>query len=151
MLSLKPIEKVIRLERFAIQNVATLVLLGCLTLTGCYQTLPTSWEKDITGKYEGGRAEFREVVEFKPGGIFCHEVFIDGKSVLNEASRWSVESGRFAINVDSFTQFYDPSTRNCSASGSPFVGYVFLPLPEGKTFSKISASVDFDFCLYRQK
>lgn len=118
---------------------------------GCYQTLPPSWQGEVPGIYEGGRSGFREVVEFRTGGIVHHEVYDGEVMIVKESSKWSVSQGSYSITVDSFTQFYDPTTRKFSSAGAAFVGYEYLPLPDGKTFTKISASVDFDFCLIRKK
>lgn len=122
-----------------------------MPVVGCYQTLPTNWEKDIPGLYEGSQAEFREVMEFKQGGICRHEVYVGGRSILNETSRWSALPNRFVIYVDNFTEFYDPAIRKFGDKGKALVGYEFRPLSEGGTFDKLAAGIEFQFCLTRKK
>jgi hypothetical protein len=55
------------------------------------------------------------------------------------------------VDLDRFTQFYDPDARKFSETGKEFISYELRPLPDRKTFSKISASVDFDYTLARKK
>jgi len=101
--------------------------------------------------YEGGKLSFREVVELRPDGTFNHELFDGVRSIYSESGRWSIPPGRYEIRVDSFTEFYDRLARNFAAQAKKYVAYQFFPLPEGKTFRKISACVDFEYCLLRKK
>ena len=100
--------------------------------------------------YEGISALFRETVEFKTDGTFHHTVVLAGRTLVSESGKWSTSPGRYVADLDRFTQFYDPVTRKFSETGTKFGSYEFRPLPDGKTFSKISASVDFDYTLARK-
>ncbi len=120
-------------------------LIGC----GAYHSLPPNWDRDLPGTYDGTVAAFRERLEFLTNGTFRHQVFEADRVLIMETGKWNVVTGEFAVKLDPFSQFYNPMSRTFSNTVSDFASYVFLPLPDGKTFSKISASVDFEFVLSR--
>ena len=122
-------------------------LAGC----GAYHSLPANWDQDLPGIYEGTSSTFRETLELKPDGNFRHQVFEADRSLCNESGKWSTLRGRFVVDLDDFTQFYDPMTDKFSGTGMPFSSYELGPLPDGKTFDKISASADFKYTLTRKK
>ena len=129
-----------------------LFLLALLALIGCgaYHSLPANWDKDLPGIYEGRSSSFRETVEFKPDGTFHHKVILNDQGLVDEMGKWSTTAGRYVVDLDRFTQFYDPVARKFSNAGKEFGSYEFFPLPDGKTFYKISANVDFDYVLTRK-
>lgn len=132
---------------------AGLLILGVFLLAGCdaYHSLPANWHQNLPGIYEGISPSFRETVELKSDGTFQHEVSLAGRAVVRESGKWSTAPGRYVVDLDRFTQFYDPVTKKFSETGKEFTSYELRPLPDGKTFSKISASVDFDYTLARKK
>ena len=125
---------------------AWLALVGC----GAYHSLPANWGKDLPGVYQGTSLAFHEIVEFKSNGTFKHKVTLNHRSLVDETGKWSTSSGRYVVNLDRFTQFYDPLARKFSEAGKEFGSYEFRPLPAGKTFNQISTSVDFDYVLTRK-
>ena len=120
-------------------------LVGC----GAYHSLPPNWDRDLPGTYDGTVSAFRERLEFQTTGTFQHQVFEADRLLIMETGKWNVITGKFAVKLDGFSQFYDPLTRSFSNTASIFLSYEFLPLPDGKTFSKISADVNFEFVLSR--
>jgi hypothetical protein len=126
------------------------VSLICLLLSGCYQTLPPNWSKDLPGLYEGKQSGFREVIDFKPDGTFYHEVFLNESSLAVESGTWAIPQNQFLVELKPFKQFYDPINNAFSTTNGNFGFYEFRPLPDGKTFSNISASVDFKYVLVRK-
>jgi len=137
-------------ERMA---VTALLVVAVFSLAGCgaYHSLPANWHQDLPGIYEGTSSTFREIVEFKRDGTFRHEVFEAGRSLCSESGKWSTSQGRFVADLNHFTQFYDPMTDKFSGTGKEFGSYELGPLPDGKTFSKISASVEFKYTLTKKK
>jgi hypothetical protein len=129
-----------------------ILFVGFLLWIGCsaYNTLPADWDKDIPGIYEGAFAPYKEVMQFNNDGTFGHEVFEGDKNIYSESGKWSVTSGQYIIHLSAFTQFYDPMNRTFTTNASVFVSYQFSPLPDGKKFFKISADVEFHFCLVRK-
>ena len=127
------------------------IVVGCLSGCGAYHNLPANWHKDLPGIYEGTSSTFREAVEFKPDGTFRHEVFDANRSLLSESGKWSTSPGQFVVELNHFTQFYDPMTERFSRTGQEFGSYEFFPLPDGKTFTKISAHVEYKYTLKRKK
>jgi hypothetical protein len=131
----------------AIQVMVTF-LIGC----SAYHSLPVDWSKQIPGRYEGTHGNLKEVMIFEVGGAYTHQVLDGTNTVIAEGGSWSVPPGNYTIVLtptESFTQFYDPLKRTFSLQGNPFMGYTYGPLPDGKVFSKISASTEFEFCLVR--
>lgn len=135
-----------------IRSTARLVLvLVAFSLIGCgaYHSLPANWDRDLPGVYEGTASSFREWMEFLTNGTFRHQVFEADRLLIMETGKWSVVIGQFAVNLDRFGQFYNPMSRTFSNTVADFASYEFWPLPDGKTFSKISADVNFEFVLSR--
>ena len=132
---------------------ATLLVTAMFSLAGCSAShnLPANWDKDLPGTYEGTSGTFREKVEFKSDGTFRHEVLEADGSLCSESGKWSVSQGRFEVILDHYNQFYDPMTGKFSETGREFGSYQFSPLPDGKTFYKISAEVDYKYTLTRKK
>lgn len=139
------------------RNIAGLfIAVGIPFMFGCWghNSLPKDWVKDVPGVYEGTSSSYTELVDFGADGRFSHELFQSGNKILTETGTWSISPGRYEIQITpakTFTQFYDPVTRKFSTTGKEFGSYVYWPLPDGKTFSKISASVEFEYCLTRKK
>jgi len=133
--------------------IAAVLVRAAFSLAGCgaYHNLPANWHQDLPGIYEGTSSTFRETVEFKRDGTFRHDVFEAGRSVRSESGKWSTSPGRFVVDLDHFTQFYDPMSDKFSGTGKEFVSYQLRPLPDGNTFNKISASVEFKYTLTRKK
>ena len=135
--------------------IALLLIIGLQVLVSCSvgNSLPKNWIKDIAGVYEGAFSSYREITEFNTNGTFRHQVFEGGKMIIAEAGKWSVFPGKYEIRLEpigKFTQFYDPMTRKFDVVGKDFGSYVYWPLPDGKTFSKISASPEYEYCLVRK-
>ena len=138
------------LKKTYYSNISYLI---CLILVSCsaYNSLPNNWDKDIPGTYEGVFNSFKEIMEFNTDGDFRHEVLEGDKSILNEHGKWSVIHGKYIINLDRFTQYYDPLTGTISTNCKHFIYYEYYPLPDGKKFYKISTDVDFRYCLTRKR
>jgi hypothetical protein len=128
--------------------ILTIFLVGC----SAYHSLPTDWSKQIPGRYEGAHGSLKEVMSFEVGGKYAHQILDGTNTVVEETGSWNVPAGRYEIVLTptgSFTEFYDPLNRTFSTQSNPAIGYTFRPLPDGKKFSKISASTKFEFCLVR--
>jgi hypothetical protein len=139
-------------RQLSVQKMSALLVLSIVApLSGCYQTLPATWGKDVPGLYEGRHSGFREVLELRSDGSFHHELFKGDQSIFAESGKWTAPPGEFIIKLDAFTQFYDPVAQKFSSEGRSFVAYQFGPLRDGKSFTKISASVDFEYCLVRKQ
>jgi len=129
---------------------AILVLSGVLALSGCAPPLPATWQNDIPGVYEGELSGFREAIEFKADGTFHHQVFQDKKAIHSESGKWSVPSGKKKLVLEPFTEFYDAMARKFSSDGNRFGHYYYWPMPDGKSFNMITASVEYEFRLVRK-
>ncbi len=133
---------------------ACLLVVGLLTSCGVGNDMPPTWVKDIPGIYEGVFGQYREVLVFSTNGDYRHEFFRGKEQITLEYGKWSAVSNIYEISIipkTSFTQHYDPMRKTFSEKGSTFSGYDYSPLSEGETFSKISASVNYEFTLVRKK
>jgi len=131
-----------------------IVLLCCCLLVqaGCAPDLPSTWEEDIPGVFEGERSGFRERIVFNADGTYKHEVYNDTNLIHSETGKWTVKKG--CIVVIQFTQFYDSMERQFTNQvGARFLTYQYAALPDGKgSFNQIStAGSDYEFRLLRQK
>jgi hypothetical protein len=136
------------------QNLSIGILI-LLILAGCsaYHSLPSDWAKDIPGTYQCTSGSYRESVVFTSDGIFLHKFFEKDKEILSESGKWNTPTSSFEIELNPtnhFTQFYDPMSKRISSTGSSFGSYIYFPLPDGKTFFKISPSPNFEYCLLRE-
>lgn len=116
--------------------------------------MPPTWVKDIPGIYEGVLGSYREVVIFSTNGDYQHEVFRGQEQVTKEFGKWAATPGMYEIFLtpkSDFTQYYDPMKRAPSEKGASYGHYYYRPLSEGDTFTKISASVNYEFTLARKK
>jgi len=126
------------------------VLIGC----SGYNSLPNTWTMDIPGTYEATRPPFKEIVEFRTDGTCLHQFFVNEHKVVSETGRWATTPGKFEISLlpdDVFSEFYDNGSRQFSTNKTSFSSYDFWPLPNGKTFSKISGFGDYAYSLTRTK
>jgi hypothetical protein len=131
----------------AIQVIVTF-LIGC----SAYHSLPVDWSKQIPGRYEGIHGNLKEVMIFEVGGAYTHQILDGTNTVIAEGGSWNVPAGEYKIMLTptgSFTEFYDPLNRTFSTQDNRTASYTYWPLPDGKKFSKISASPGYEFCLVR--
>jgi hypothetical protein len=138
-----------RYSKSANQVITAGLLYVSVSLLGCSPQLPANWQKDIPGVYAGDQSGFREVIEFKSDGTFNHQVFFGGGLIHSESGKWRVPSGEKELVLEPFTQFYHRMDRAFSTNGVKFAFSPFWPLPDGRSFSVISASVDDKFLLVR--
>lgn len=134
---------------------AILVSLTLLSLTGCgwWHSLPADWDKDIPGIYQGSYSNFVEIISFETNGYYHHTISQAGKTIVDEQGKWLVEPDSFSIELKPDGQFsllYDPVKQGFSTNISSYQNMSFFPLPDGKTFFKISYCVDYRYCLIRQ-
>jgi len=133
-----------------------IALIAVQAWIGCsaYNSLPPNWGKDIPGLYQEKISGHRETLQLNVDGTFRHELFSGENRIASELGKWIVPPGKYRIELvpaGEFTEFYDPMTQSFSTNGRPFGSYVYWPVPDGKTFSKISASVNFEYTLLRKE
>ncbi len=131
-----------------------LLVVGLLTSCGVGNDMPSTWVKDIPGIYEGVFGQYREVLVFSTNGDYRHEVFRGQEELTKDFGKWVVTPGKYELFLtpnNYFSQHYDPMTKTFSEKGQNFLDAVYWPLSEGDTFTKISASVNYEFTLVRKK
>lgn len=129
---------------------AVLIFASLQMFTGCSPNLPSGWQKDVPGIYEGSHSGFREVVEFKPDGTFRHEVWNDAQSIHAASGKWSVVSNQAKLLLQPFTEFYHPMKKTFSPKGDTMAHYYYWPVPDGRSFA-ISADTEYEYCLGRKR
>jgi hypothetical protein len=131
-----------------------ILVLGMIAGCSAYHSLPSDWAKDIPGTYESTSGSYRESIVFKRDGTFVHKFLENDGEIVSESGNWNTSTGRFKIELKPdkyFTQFYDPLSKSIVSKGNSFGSYVYFPLPDGKTFFKISPSPNFEYCLTRKQ
>lgn len=127
-----------------------LIVTGLQMFTGCSPSLPSDWQKDIPGIYEGIHSGFREIIEFKPDGTFRHEVWKEDRSIHAESGKWSVVSNQAKFVLQPFTEFYHPIKKTFSLKGDTAALYYYWPVPDGRSFAMISADTEYEYRLGRK-
>jgi hypothetical protein len=130
--------------------ISTAAFISC----SAYNSLPSNWAHAVPGKYVGTIGTLQEVIDLHPDGSYEHRILISGETIVEEGGKWSIPNRIYEIVLvpnETFTEFYDPTSKTVRRQGKPFGSYRYWPLPSGRSFSTISASPGYEFRLNRSE